>query len=148
MPWGYCHQRSQVVCPYWHYNQKRSIIPLDSLDRTLEGAQKNSRKPPISVWCARPWHMLPQSGTLTFLKTPMYPRKSSAESRSLQRNVGPTLGQRRNLRWRNVSKWRWANVDLSIGATLAQCCNTSNYDIVPTFCQRNNLLHFVIFDGW
>ena len=26
---------------------------------------------------------------------------------SYQRNVGPTLGQRRNLRWRNVSKWRW-----------------------------------------
>ena len=54
-------------------------------------------------------------------------------------------------RWANVvtySKWRWANVDVSIGVTLAQRCNTSNYDIVPTFCQRNNLLHFVIFDGW
>ena len=39
-------------------------------------------------------------------------------------------------------------MDLSIGATSAQRCNTSNYDIVPTFCQRNNLLHFVKFDGW
>ena len=53
------------------------------------------------------------------------------------------MGQRRNLRWRNVSKWRWANMDLSIGATLAQRCNTSNYDIVLTFCQRYNLLQFV-----
>ena len=58
------------------------------------------------------------------------------------------LGRRHNLHWRNVSKWRWANMALSISATLAQHCNTSNYDIVPTFCQHNNLLHFIIFDGW